>query len=118
MLPLRHEVGLHSYSAGGIDGYGCTIPVYTPPRESPGIVEKVYGWVVSSSTEPHVDAGRSDLVVTDVELFASPDFQVSAYDLIDLPDGQYEVMGQPEDYTRGPFGSALGVLVKLRRVEG
>jgi hypothetical protein len=115
MFPLRYEVGLHAYSTGG-DGYSSAA-VYTPPRDSPGIAEKVYGWSVPSSTEPH-GAGRDNLVVTDVELLAPPDFPVGPYDLVDLPDGQYEVIGQPQDYTHGPFAYTPGVVVKLRRVEG
>jgi hypothetical protein len=117
MLPLRHEVGLHSYSAGEIDAYGCTIPVYTPPRDSPGTAEKVYGWSLPLSIEPHGE-GRDNIIVTDVELLAPPGFSVGPYDVVDLPDGQYEVVGHPQDYGYGPFGFDPGVVVKLRRVEG
>ena len=46
----------------------------------------------------------SERVVVDVEVFASPGLPVGPYDLVDLPDGQYWVIGQPEDYTNGPFG--------------
>ena len=114
MLPLLREVGLHAYSTGG-DGYSGAA-VYTPPRDSPGIAEKVYGWSVPSSREPHGE-GRDNVVVTDVELLAPPGFPVGPYDVIDLPDGQYEVIGQPEDYNQGPFAYTPGVRVNLRKVD-
>jgi hypothetical protein len=114
MFPQLFEVGVHIYSAGPTNGYGSETAVYTPPKDSPGTAAKVYGWSVASSTEPRPE----DLVVTDVDLFAPADFPAAAYDVIDLPEGQYEVIGTPQDYTHGPFGSALGIRVKLRRVGG
>lgn len=115
-FPLRFEVGVHTYSTGADDGYGGTTDTYTPAVGEPGVSQKVYGWSAPSSTEPKV-AGH-DRVVVDVELLAPPDFTVSAHDLVDLPDGVYEVVGQPEDYNHGPFGFTPGLVVNLRRVEG
>lgn len=115
MLPLLYEVGVHTYSEGPSDGYGPTV-VYTPPKDDPGVAVKVYGWSVPSSTEPPEEQGN--LVVIDVELLAPAGFVVSPHDVIDLPDGQYEVIGAAEDFTHGPFGTAFGILVKLCRVEG
>ncbi|WNG95286.1 hypothetical protein [Mycobacterium sp. ITM-2016-00318] len=114
MFPQLLEVGLHTYSAGPVNGYGSETAVYTPPKDSPGTAAKVYGWSVASSFEPRPD----DLVVTDVDLFAPADFPAGAYDVIDLPDGQYEVIGQSQDYNHGPFRFTPGVLVHLRRVAG
>jgi hypothetical protein len=116
MLPLTVEVGVHTYSAGQVDYNGIAAPVYTPPKDEPGAVRKVYGWQVPSSIERRNAVG--ELVITEVELFAPPGFSVGPSDLVDLPDGQYEVVGHPLDYTHGPFGTALGVLVKLRLTEG
>jgi hypothetical protein len=108
MFPFLVEVGLHTYSAGPNNGYGPTA-VYTPAKDSPGTAAKVYGWSETSTTE----TDKCDVVVTDVELFAPPEFQASPFDLVDLPDGQYEVTGAAQ-HSQGPFGTALGVVVKLR----
>lgn len=115
MVPLLFEVGIHVYSSGPSDGYGPTM-VYTPPRDVPGIAEKVYGWSSPSSSEPR--EGHGNIIVTDVELLAPAGFSVGPYDVVDLPDGQYQVMGHPQDFGYGPFGYDPGVVVKLRRVEG
>ncbi len=110
------EVGIHIYSAGARDRYNSVIPTYSPPKDEPGTRLKVYGWTVRSSTEPPSPGPSShNIVVTEVDLFAPADFPIGPYDLVDLPDGQYEVIGEPEDFQHGPFGSKLGVLVKLRK---
>lgn len=116
MLPMILEVGLHTYSAGERNGYNAVIPVYTPAKDEQGIRLKVFGWSVRSSIEPP-GPGPSphNLVITEVDLFAPPDFPVAPNDLVDLPDGQYEVIGESEDFGHGPFGSGLGLLVKLRK---
>lgn len=115
-FPLLFEVGVHTYSPGSSDGYGGTEDTYTPPVGETGVTQKVYGWSAPRSEEPKV-AGH-DRVVVDVELLAPPGFQVGAHDLVDLPDGVYEVVGQPEDYNHGPFGFTPGLVVNLRKVEG
>lgn len=33
---------------------------------------------------------------------------IGPHDLIDLPSGQYEVIGYPEDTSKGPFGMPAG----------
>lgn len=117
MLYPRHTIGVHTYSAGESDGYGGTTPVYTPPLHQPGTPHQVYGWVVPASSEPKT-RGSTERVIVDVEVFAPADLPIGPYDLVDLPDGQYWVIGQPEDYNHGPFGATPGLVVNLRRVEG
>lgn len=117
MLPMLLEVGVHTHSVGERDRYNVPVPIYTPPRDQPGYQLRVYGWATKASTEPtSVGPSPHNLVVTEVDLLAPRDFPVGPYDLIDLPDGQYEVIGEPEDFVNGPFGSRLGVLVKLKKV--
>ena len=86
--------------------------VYTPPRDQRGARHLVYGPVPVSSTEPE------GLVIVDRELLVPPDFPVTADDLVDLPDGQYAVIGQPSDYCLGPFGFQPGLVVHLKKVTG
>jgi hypothetical protein len=118
MLPLTVEVGVHTYSAGQLDQNGIAASVYTPPKDEPGHKHKVYGWHVPSSTEPRGAGGLAERIVTEVELFAPAGFPVGPSDLVDLPDGQYHVIGHPLDYTHGPFAAWPGVVVNLRMVEG
>jgi hypothetical protein len=110
MFPQLFEVGVHTYSAGPSNGYGPTA-VYTPAKDDQGTTAKVYGWSETSTlaTDEH------DVLVTDIELFAPPDFSASPFDLIDLPDGQYEVVGAAQ-HIHSPFSATLGVVVKLRLI--
>lgn len=112
-FPLLFTVGVHTASSTADYNSATT---YAPAADQPGTQVKVYGWSTPSSTEPK-RAGRDEVVV-DVELLVPPDFVVAADDLIDLPDGQYEVLGDPEDYNHGPFGFQPGKIVNLQKVSG
>lgn len=115
-LPALLEVGVHTYSTGQRDRYNTPVPVYTPAKDQPGTRLKVFGWTVRASTEPP-GPGPSphNIVVTEVDLYAASDFPIGPDDLVDLPDGQYDVIGEPQGFQHGPFGSCLGVVVKLRK---
>jgi hypothetical protein len=113
-IPLPNTVGVHTYSAGALDRDATHTPVYTPALDKPGTVHKVYGWQVTDSSEPHDSLGI--LVRTDVQLYAPAGFPVQPEDVVDLPDGQHQVIGQPLDYGHGPFGYAPGAVVQLGKV--
>ncbi|OBA62190.1 hypothetical protein A5780_19215 [Nocardia sp. 852002-20019_SCH5090214] len=115
-LPTPYTVGVHRYGVTGQDARGNDVWGYTPPLDSSGTQRRVYGWYVPSSTEPAL-AGH-DRVVVDVVLMVPPGFPAGPHDRIDLPDGQYDVVGNPEDYNHGPFQWAPGAVVNLTRVEG
>lgn len=116
-FPTLFTVGVHRCTESIVlDDYGDPEPVFTPAKDTTGEQVAVYGWSTPSSTEPAV-AGH-DRVVVDVQLLAPPDTLIGAYDLVDLPDGQYQVIGTPEDYGTGPFAFAPGVCVNLRKVSG
>ena len=77
-------------------------------------VERVaYGWAPASSTEP-VTGGTSTLVV-ERDLFA-PTFPVDPRDEFVITGTRYSVVGDPGDFDHGPFGTKLGMVVRLRRV--
>jgi hypothetical protein len=117
MLPMTLEVGLHTYSAGEPNRYNVVEPVYTPPRDQPGTPVKVYGWAVTTTREPSAPGpSPHNMVVTEVDLFAPPGFTIAPHDVVDLPDGQYEVIGDPQTFQQGPFGSTLGTVVALKKV--
>jgi len=116
-FPTPFTVGVHTWSAGADSAYNEPADVYTPAKTSAGTEYKVCGWSAPTSTEPKL-AGH-DRVVVDVELLAPTSVPIHAHDLVDLPDGQYEVIGEPEDYNHGPFNFVPDVLVaNLRKVSG
>lgn len=115
-FPTPFTVGWHVYSTTTTDGYNRQVPAYTPEKTAEGTPKAVYGWANPTNTEPKL-AGH-DRVVVDVELYTPPGFNPGPHDLIDLPQGQFEVIGYPEDYNHGPFGFQPGYVVNLRRVEG
>ena len=112
--PTPFRVGHHVYSPGGPDRHRNP-PTYTPPRNEAGTQVPVYGWSTPSTTEPKLSG--HDRVVVDVELLA-PNFTPAPQDLIDLPEGRYEVVGVTQDYNHGPFDFAPGAVINLRKVDG
>ncbi|MFC4124933.1 hypothetical protein [Nocardia rhizosphaerae] len=77
------------------------------------------GWTAKSGSgardgRQHVGHDRTE---TTVELYAPPDWTPAVGDLIDLPDGQCEVIGI-EDYRWGFHGWKPGTVVLLQRIEG
>lgn len=115
-FPAIFTVRVHAWSAGTDSDYNEPADVYTPPKTAAGTAYSVYGWSAPLSTEPKL-AGH-DRVVVDVELLMPPTVPIHAHDLVDLPDGQYEVVGEPEDYNNGPFNFAPGLVANLRKVSG
>lgn len=115
-FPLRYTVGIHTMSTTGLDAHRNPAKVYTPPLDQPGTPVKVYGWSTPFTTEPKL-AGH-DRVIVDVELLVPPGFPSAPGSVIDLPVGQFEVIGEIQDYTRGPFGWEPGGVVNLRRITG
>jgi hypothetical protein len=119
-FPTLFTVGHHAYSGGVEDDYNIDTPTYTPAEDATGTSRRVYGWSVPATTEPKL-AGH-DRVAVDIELLCPSDFPAGPHDLIDLTtgpnQGQYEVIGEPEDLTHGPFPFTPGVVLNLRKVTG
>lgn len=122
-FPTNRQVGLHKHSPGVTDSYNIEGDEYSPPKDQPGTPYMVCGWTHNyrKSSEPKL-AGH-DRVIVDIELYAPKSFPAGPHDLIDLPEGQFEVIGYPEDYSDTPFPplngwSVGGIVVNLRRVEG
>lgn len=116
MFPTPHTVGHHAYSPGGADPF-LEPPSWTPARDQPGAQVAVHSWHVPTTTEPKL-AGH-DRVIVDIELLAPISFQPGPHDLIDLPSGQYEVIGVVQDYTTGPWRNPVaGGVINLRKVDG
>lgn len=77
----------------------------------------VAGWAQPTSTEPKL-AGHDRLVV-DMELYA-PIGTFQHDDDVEIPgEDPFQVIGQPENYSKSPFGFDPGLeVVNLRRTDG
>lgn len=118
MFPLPFTVGLHSYSDGPDDGYGNHTRVFTPPLDEPGVEYRVAGWAdlfLPSATEK---SGNMNRVISFLQLFAPKDFPATAYDRIDLDGEQWEVLGEPNRYSNGPFWDPGMSVWNLQKVTG
>lgn len=120
-FPLAFTVGLHTYSAGTGDSHGNPVPVFTPDKDEAGVLYKVVGWVdlfLPSAMERNENMTR---VISYLQLFAPDTFPATAYDLIDLngdPTNQWEVLGEANDYTHGPWWTPGCKVWNLRQVTG
>lgn len=116
-FPLRHTVGVHLMTTSGVDAHRNPVKTYTPPLDQPGTPVKVYGWSVPSTSEPLIPG--HDRVIADIQLLIPPGFPAGPSSVIDLPSaGQYQVIGEQQDYTTGPFGFRPGSVLNLRRITG
>lgn len=110
-FPTPFTVGWHSATRTE-SPLGEDVISYSPPLDQPGTPRDVIGWAPTQATEPEVGrvVGMLDLLVPD-GFHAGPD------DVVDLPDGRFEVVGHPMSYSTGPFGFTPGGVVQLRRVQ-
>lgn len=106
-------VGWHAVDAGAVDPEGNPVVDYVPPLDEPGTLTEVIGWAPADTTEPEI--GR---VIHDIDLYIRPGGTGQPHDVVDLPEGQFEVVGWPLDWTHGPHGYAPGAVVQLKRVTG
>lgn len=109
-------MGVRTSSSVGEDAHGDPTEVWSDPVEHP-----VYGWAPPSAGgsdhgEPKL-AGHNRVIV-DRELLVPPGFPATPHNRVVFPDGEFEVLGYPEDYNSGPFGYMPGLVVNCRRVEG
>lgn len=109
-------VGHRVYTPGATDAHGNAADAWAPAVDL-----KVFGVAPRSSDEPN--AGR-DEVVTGLSVLAPAGTVVGPLDLLvlgdDLPawSGEWKVVGDLADWTRGPFGFKPGVVIHLTRAEG
>lgn len=122
--PLRYTVGLHRYVEGDVNAHGKVVKEYQPPKDQAGLQVRVVQWVPTQFgvPEPEVDTTMHWLelfvpeVLTDVDGNTVDD--IGAFDLVDLPEGQYEVDGPVWDYSKGFHGWSAGKVVRLKRRVG
>lgn len=111
MFPLAHTVTHRATTYDGTDEYGNPVPSTTDTEV------QVYGWAPVSMAEPP-EAGRSE-VAWEAEIY-SPEAAWSPRpsDRVLLDGVEFEVVGYPENWNKGPFGWQPGIVVHVKRVEG
>lgn len=111
-FPTPWTIEVLPYVAGPADSHGNVSEGWADP-----ITYAVYGWApLEASSEP-AESGR-DAVVTTLQVLAPADVQVTPRDRVIVDGITYEVIGQPADYTHGPFDWRPGTRIALSRVEG
>lgn len=115
-FPTPYMVGWHTHSDGAEDAHGNPVTVYTPPLVDvdgdpvDGTPVAVMGWAPTRTEEPN-----EARIQADIDLFVPPTVTGGPKDVVDLPEGAFEVVGWPEDWSNGPFGFTPGKVVKLKR---
>jgi hypothetical protein len=111
-VKARQKVKRRAFLPGARDAYGNPTQGWDEPEPV-----AVYGWgPASPDTAPHVQ-GR-DPVTCDVDLLAPIGTVCGHKDRWTLPDGDYDQVGDPQDYSHGPFGFHGGLRIALTRVKG
>lgn len=110
--PTPWSVQVRTHSAVARDTHGKPTDVWS----GPGDPQPVYGWGPAGTSEPS-EPNRS-AVTHDLDLYVPPGFVCAPRDRIDVAALTYEVEGELEDFTHGPFGFAPGGRVRLRKVDG
>lgn len=112
-FPLAQVVQHLAYAGEVRDSRGNVVDSWADP-----VLVAVYGWHISTTHEPQI-AGH-DRVLVDAQVLAPESFVASPRDKVLLPGrpGEYEVIGETEDFNHGPFGWRPGNRVNLRKVTG
>ena len=111
-FPLAQTVQHLAYAGQVRDSRGNVIDAWADPVDV-----AVYGWHTSATHEPQI-AGH-DRVLVDAQVLAPQSWRPSPRDKVTLPGfGEYQVIGETEDFNHGPFGWEPGNRVNLRKVAG
>lgn len=112
-FPLTQSVQHLAYDGKVKDSRGNLVDSWAA-----AVVVAVYGWHISTTHEPQI-AGH-DRVLVDAQVLAPESFVPAPRDKILLPGraGEYQVIGETEDFNHGPFGFKPGNRVNLRKVTG
>ncbi len=109
--PTPYTIGWHTHSNSGTDANGNPVSVWTPALNATGTQVRVMGWAPTRTVEPDEARAQADL-----DLYVPPSVTGGPKDVVDLPEGAFEVVGF-EDWSKGPFGFAPGKVVKLKRTQ-
>lgn len=113
MFPTPHVLGVRRLTSGSTGAHGNATKTLADP-----IDWHVHALVPGSMQEPNQP--NRDLSIVAWSVLAPKSEQVpTADDVVVLDDEDYEVVGDPQDFTRGPWSAPFaGVVVELTRSEG
>lgn len=109
-FPAAQTIGHAIYTPGTVDAHGNPTDTWASPVDV-----QVYGYgppAVRAEAEP-----GGTQVVSYIEVLA-PVFPVDPRDRFVVASVTYEVLGEVNDWTSGPFGYGPGMVIRLKRVEG
>ncbi|TWS20780.1 hypothetical protein FK529_05495 [Tsukamurella asaccharolytica] len=87
-----------------------------PIVEFQWVPRAVYGWQPKFSVQGTQQAALGERAITEQTLM-TPDADWEHGDRVRTPDGrEWQINGEPEDYTHGPFKYAPGYAFTIRRV--
>lgn len=109
-MSARYTVGVRKYVAGVNDAHGNPVDYWLPPTPV-----EVYSIAPRVSVEPVT--GRL-AAVEGLAVLAPAGLVVGPLDHVEIDGVEYEVDGDPGDWTRGPFGFKGGVAILLKRAAG
>lgn len=106
----RYAIGVKAHVAGALDAHGNPIDSWLP-----AVAVEVYSIGPRTQIEP--ETGRT-LVVEGLTVYAPPGTAIGPLDRVVIDGVEFEVEGDPADWTRGSFGWAAGIALNLKRAEG
>lgn len=113
MIPAPHMLAVRRRSSGALDAHGNPALAYGPP-----LPWRVHAVGPVDATEPWLanrDLSRVALIVYAPASADAP----TRYDRVVVDGVEYDVDGDPEDFTRGPWRNPVaGIAVSLKWVDG
>lgn len=110
-MKARHLIGVRAFQAGATDAHGNPVESWAAAVDVPVIA------LSPGSDEPA--AANRDLSIVEWTVYAPAGTSVGARDRVVVDGREFEVLGEVQDYTRGPWVNPVaGVVFELRRPEG
>lgn len=122
MFPIRFTLQVRRRVEDGVDAHNNPVVTYDEPADWP-----VYGYAprqwpptpASGTAMAEFGAMGRNLDIVAWTVFApKSDATPGALDHVVLDGVEYEVVGEPMDWTNGPWQVGAGVVVELRYPEG
>lgn len=114
-IPTPYTVGVRVWSSGpGVDRQGNPVQSWAAP-----VPVRVHGVAPRLGEDREPDDTRRAAVVEGLNVYAPAGTTIGAHDRVVWDGDEYEVDGDRQDWTRGPWPNpAAGVVFTLTRVEG